>query len=371
MTPAAPAQTQWALIARRFARHRLARWSLVAIVLLYGMALFAEPIAPYGASSRDRTRIAAPPQPPAWSWTHGLHAPNLVLNRDPVSSKPVYTLDAQRPVPLGLLVRGEPYRLWGLIPWNVRLIGVDRAEWQRRHGAALVPTVNLLGADQMGQDILSRMVHGSRVSLSIGLAAIVVTFFLGVAIGGVSGYLGGRTDAVIQRIIDVINAFPQLPMWLALAALVPAHWSPLLIYFGITVALSLLGWTGLARVVRGKFLSLREEDHITAARLIGCSHARIIAVHLLPGFASHIIVSLTMAVPAMILGETALSFLGLGLRAPVVSWGVMLQDCMSMEAVAHFPWLLAPGLFIVLAVMAFNFLGDGLRDAADPYTSKA
>ncbi|HYD83982.1 MAG TPA: ABC transporter permease, partial [Opitutus sp.] len=219
-------------------------------------------------------------------------------------------------------------------------------------------------------DIFSRLVYGARISLSVGVVAIAVTFLLGVTIGGVSGYVGGSTDNVIQRLIEIVNAFPQLPLWLALGAVLPPDWSPLTVYFAITIVLSLLGWTALARVVRGKILSLREEDYAVAARLIGASHFRILFRHLLPGFTSHIIVVLTMSVPAMILGETSLSFLGLGLRPPIVSWGVMLQDCMSIQTVANYPWLLFPVVLIVLTVLAFNFLGDGLRDAADPYSGR-
>jgi peptide/nickel transport system permease protein len=214
------------------------------------------------------------------------------------------------------------------------------------------------------------LIHGARVSLSIGVAAIAVTFLLGVTIGGISGYCGGAVDTLIQRVIEIVNAFPQIPLWLAFGAVLPVEWPPLSTYFAITVVLSLLGWTGLARVVRGKILALREEDYATAARLLGASHARILFRHLLPGFTSHIIVVLTMSVPAMILGETSLSFLGLGLRTPVVSWGVMLQDCLSLQTVANYPWLLMPVVWVVLTVLCFNFLGDGLRDAADPYADK-
>jgi peptide/nickel transport system permease protein len=233
-----------------------------------------------------------------------------------------------------------------------------------------LPTFYFLGADHYGQDVFSRIVHGSRVSLSVGLVSIAVTFLLGVTIGGISGYAGGQVDNVIQRIIEIVSSFPQIPLWLACGAVLPADWSPLSAYFAITLVLSLLTWTSLARVVRGKILALREEEYAVAARLLGASHTRILFRHLLPGFTSHIIVVLTMSVPAMILGETSLSFLGLGLRPPIVSWGVMLQECLSIQNVASYPWLLMPVVLIVLTVLCFNFLGDGLRDAADPYAAR-
>jgi peptide/nickel transport system permease protein len=231
-------------------------------------------------------------------------------------------------------------------------------------------TFFLFGSDKYGRDVLSRILYGARISLSVGMVAIVITFVLGVTIGGISGYLGGWIDTVVQRAIEIVNAFPRLPLWLAVGAALPLAWSPLRVYFAITIALSLLGWTGLARVVRGKFLSMREEDYAVAARMLGASHRRVMFKHLLPGFTSHIIVALTLSSPAMILGETSLSFLGLGLRPPLVSWGVMLQDCLSMEVVANYPWLMLPALFIVIMVLGFNFMGDGLRDAADPYSSR-
>jgi peptide/nickel transport system permease protein len=248
-------------------------------------------------------------------------------------------------VPLGFFVRGEPYRLWNLIPMERHFFGVDRDALAAQGRAGETGAVfYLMGSDKYGHDVLSRLFYGARISLSVGLISIIVTFVLGVTLGGISGYVGGGWDNLIQRLIEVINALPQLPLWLAFGAIFPAEWSPLSVYFCVTIALSLIGWTGLARVVRGKILSLREEDYAVAARLLGASHARVLFRHLVPGFTSHIIVTLTLSVPGMILGETVLSFLGLGLRPPIVSWGVMLQDCQNLQTVANYPWLARPGV---------------------------
>lgn len=359
--------SQWVLIRRRFTRHRLALASLFLLVVLYLAAAFAEVFAPYTSSWRDLSHAYCPPQLPRFSFSEGWYVPAMVRHIDPVTFKKSYIEDPAQPIRLGFFVKGEPYKLWGRIPWDRHLFGVKHPE---ANADGAVPTFFFLGSDKYGHDVFSRLIYGARISLSVGLVAIAVTFLLGVAIGGISGYVGGATDNVIQRLIEIVNSFPQLPLWLALGAVLPPDWSPLAIYFAITIVLSLLGWTALARVVRGKILSLREEDYAVAARLIGASHARILFRHLLPGFTSHIIVVLTMSVPGMILGETSLSFLGLGLRAPIVSWGVMLQDCMSIQTVANYPWLLFPVVLIVLTVLCFNFMGDGLRDAADPYSGR-
>jgi peptide/nickel transport system permease protein len=362
---AAATLSQWQLIRRRFARHRVAVASLFVVGMLYTLAIFAEFFAPYSGQWYNLPFSYAPPQPPRFSLRAGLHTPAVRKHVDPVTQQIRYTLDRKEAVPLGFFVRGDAYRLWGLIPCDRHFFGVDTA----RGNAAARPTFYLLGADKYGRDIFSRIVYGARVSLSVGLTAIVLTFLLGVTIGGISGYVGGAVDNLIQRLIEVLGSLPRLPLWMALGAAVPPDWSPLRAYFAITLLLALLGWTGLARVVRGKFLALREEDYAVAAGLLGAGHGRIIFRHLLPGFTSHIIVALTLSVPGMILGETSLSFLGLGLREPVVSWGVLLQDCLNVQVIADYPWMLMPAVFLVLFVLSCNFTGDGLRDAADPYST--
>ena len=354
--------SQWQLIGLRFGKHRLAVASLFLLIVLYSLALFAEVVAPYTRGWNNVEMIYAPPQLPKISLQHGLYVEKVTREIDPISLKNYY-LKTDEIVRLSFFVKGEPYKFWGLIEANRHLFGV-------RDAAQENATFYFLGADKYGRDVWSRLIYGARVSLSIGIVSIIATFLLGATIGGVSGYVGGALDTFIQRIIEVINSFPHLPLWLAFAAVLPSDWSPVQTYFAITIVLSLLGWTGLARVVRGKILSLREEDYAVAARLLGASHSRIIFRHLLPGFTSHIIVSLSLSVPGMILGETALSFLGLGLRPPVVSWGVMLQETLNIDVVANYPWLLMPVVMIVLTVLAFNFFGDGMRDAADPYASR-
>ncbi len=334
------------------------------------MSILAEFVAPYPPNEHHLDFIYAPPQVPAWSVDKGWHAATFRQQTDPITLKTYYLKDPESYVPLRFFApAAEDNRLFGSIPLPVVFFGVDpgRLEKASHDPGAETASFFFLGSDKFGRDLFSRIIHGGRISLSIGLVSIAVTFVLGVLIGGISGYASGRVDTVIQRGIEIITAFPQLPLWLALAAIMPGQWSSLQIYFAITIVLSLLNWVGLARVVRGKILSLREEDYALAARLLGAGHGRVLFRHLVPGFTSHMIVVLTLSVPVMILGETALSFLGLGLRPPIISWGVLLQDCMQLQIVANYPWILTPVILILVTVLAFNFLGDGLRDAADPY----
>lgn len=361
--------SQRQLIWRRFRKHKLALVALFVIPSLYIVAVFANFFAPMHTNAKYLDYANCPPQSVKFSLDYGLYTPRLMVHVDPITRRKTYVRDGDEVVRLGFFVRGHEYNLLGLIPCQTHFFGADPDKNSLTNESRIMPFY-FLGADGHGKDIYSRLIHGARVSLSVGLVGIAVTFVLGLTIGGVSGYISGRTDTVIQRFCEIINSFPRLPMWLALGAAVPTDWTPLQTYFGITVALSLLSWTGLARVVRGKILSLREEDYATAARLLGASHGRVLFRHLLPGFTSHIIVSLTLAIPGVILGETSLSFLGLGLRDPVVSWGVMLQDCMDIEAVRYYPWLMAPVILIIVTVLCFNFIGDGLRDAADPYSAR-
>jgi peptide/nickel transport system permease protein len=355
---------QWGLIFRRFRRHRLAYFSAFVVLGIYLVALFAEFIAPFSADTYNARYTYGPPQPlrvlgrDAGGELRLLYVNGYKMTFDPVALKRVYVVDQNSVHPVVLFAKGEPYKLFGLIPWDRHLIGpADRAT-----------PMYLWGADRLGRDVLSRTVHGARVSMSIGLVGVTISLVLGILLGGMSGYYGGWVDEVVQRSIDFLKSIPTIPLWMGLAAAVPANMDPLLVYLWITIILSLLGWTDLARVVRGRFLSLRTEDFVLAARLDGCSRQRVIWRHMVPSFTSHIVASVTLAIPSMILAETALSFLGIGLKEPVVSWGVLLKDAQSILALTSAPWLFAPGLAVVVAVLALNFLGDGIRDAADPYS---
>ncbi|MCZ6634614.1 MAG: ABC transporter permease [bacterium] len=352
--------SQWQLIWWKFRKHRMAMTAGLVIIGLYIVAVFCEFLAPYTLEYRQVKYALAPPQRLHLVSDEGIHLWPFVYGiwgvRHPETLRKFYLDDRSRKYPVRLFVRGEPYRFWGLFKTDLHLFGVDGGG-----------TIFLLGTDHLGRDLLSRIIYGSRISLTIGLVGVALSFVFGLLIGVISGYYGGWIDNLIQRGIEILRSFPSIPLWMALAAALPPSWSPLQIYMGITVVLSFIGWTGLARQVRGKILSLREEDFATAALLVGASRWRIMTRHLLPSFMSHIIVSLTLAVPGMILGETSLSFLGLGLRPPVTSWGVLLKEAQNVQAVAFQPWLLTPVLFVIITVLAFNFVGDGLRDAADPY----
>lgn len=357
---------QWQLVWWKFRRHKLAQIAMVVLGIFYFIVIFDEFIAPYDPQKRFKDySTLAPVSVHIIDAQRNVHLPfvyGLKRTRDPVTLRPVYKEDTSTIYPIGLFVPGDEYMLWGLFPGNIHLFGV------RTEPDKIVPLF-LLGSDTLGHDLLSRIFFGARISLTVGLIGIFLAFFLGLLLGGIAGFFGGVVDEVIMRLIDVLISLPTIPLWMSLAAALPQGWPQLKTYFYVTIILSILGWTSLARTVRSKLLSLREEDYVMAARLDDVSDGQIIARYLLPGFASYIIVSLTLSIPGMILGETALSFLGVGLRAPTISWGVMLQDAQNLQTVAQTPWLLWPVAFVILAVLMFNFLGDGMRDAADPYVT--
>ncbi len=351
--------SQWKLMWWKLKRHRLAVICGVILALNYATILVSEVIAPYDLHTRNTDYIYSPPQR-VHLFHEGEFIGPFVYGRDReldmenlIRRYPERRDDVQ---PLRFFCAGDPYRFWGLFEADFHLVCPPE------NG-----TFFLLGTDRLGRDMFSRITYGARISLTIGLVGILISFFFGIVIGGLAGYYGGWVEASVQRLIEVIRSFPELPLWMALSAILPVNWSPILIFFGITVILAMLDWTGLARAVRSKLLSLREEDYCAAAELMGASPRRIIGRHLLPGFMSHLIASATLSVPAMILGETALSFLGLGLRPPVTSWGVLLNEAQNINVVALYPWLLFPVVPVVLVILTFNFFGDGLRDAADPY----
>lgn len=358
---------QWTLIWRKFIRNKVAVAAGIVILLLYLVGAFAEFLAPALPSAARPQFTNAPPQKirlfaaePGGGSSFVPHVTGYSMQVDPASLRRTYVVDETKVVPIGFFVKGPAYRLWGLIPMDRHLVGPLRSG----------DTMYLLGTDKLGRDLLSRLIYGTRVSMSIGLAGVCISLLLGVTLGSLSGFYGGWVDMTIQRVIEVISAMPTIPLWLGLAAAIPLTWSPLQVYFVITLIVSLFGWTGLAREVRGRFYALRSEDFVTAARLDGSNERRLIFRHILPSLTSHILAVVTLAVPTMIVAETALSFLGIGLKPPVVSWGVLLQEAQNVRTIAIAPWLLMwPAGAVVLAVLAFNFLGDGMRDAADPYDS--
>nr|WP_245181830.1 ABC transporter permease [Sinorhizobium mexicanum] len=343
----------------KFKRHKVALASGIFLAALYVMILFCEFLAPYNLHTRNVDFIYAPPQAVRLFHDGALVGPFVygrTMTLDMETLRRNYADDPSDIQRIRFFCRGDTYRFWGLFESNLHL--VCPAE-----GGQLF----LLGTDRLGRDVLSRIIYGARISLTIGLLGITVSFVLGIVIGGLAGYHGGVFDLLVQRLIEVLQSIPSIPLWLSLAAIMPATWSPLLIYLGITVILGLLDWTGLARAVRSKLLALREEDYVLAAQLMGARSSRIIGRHLVPGFMSHLIATATISIPGMILGETALSFLGLGLRPPITSWGILLTEAKSVSVIAFYPWLLFPTIPVILVILAFNFLGDGLRDAADPY----
>ena len=354
--------SQWRLMWLKLRKHRPAMISLYFLIAVYLVAIFAEFVAPSDPYYRLTEYLLAPPVRVRFvdaeggfslrPFVHGL-TPMI----DQKTFQRTYVPDTTTKEPVRLLVRGHPYKLWGLIPSSIHLIGARDPE----------TPFFLLGSDRQGRDLLSRMIYASRVSLSIGFIGVALSFLLGIFLGGVSGWYGGIVDNAIQRFIEILRSFPTLPLWMALAVALPPQWPVIRTYFAITVILSVLGWTGMARVVRGKFLALRSEDFVVAAQQANAPTSRILFRHLLPSFTSHLIAAGTLSIPEMVLAETALSFLGIGLRAPAISWGVMLQKAQNIQSVAVTPWLLLPVLCVIAVVLAFNFLGDGLRDAADPY----
>ncbi len=358
--------SQWGLIWRKLIKHRLALISFVVLAILYFGSIFAGFLAPYGLGDFSGTYSNAPPSRMRFVHEGELIGPFVYpyeIAYDEFWSK-IFVEDTQTPYAIQFFVKGSPYKILGLIESDVHLFGVDNSSLPP--GKDPVRAM-IFGADQLGRDLFSRILIGSQVSLTVPLLGTAISFLLAVIIGGVSGYYGGIVDTIIQRIIEVISSFPTLPLWMALSAAIPPGISVTQVFVSITVIMSLLSWPGLARTVRSKFLSLREEDFVLAARLAGVSDFKIILKHLVPGFMSYLIVNLTLGIPSMIIGETAMSFLGLGMRAPATSWGVLLQETQSVSNIANHPWKLIPVLFVGVAVLAFNFMGDGLRDAADPY----
>ena len=354
--------TQWQLMWWRFRKHKVAVASAFVVAGFYLVVLGADFLAYSDPNASEAQRGLMPPQRVYW-FDDGRFGPYVHAFkgvRDPQTFKRVYRADPSEKVPIRFCAQGFEYKVLGLFPMARHLIGVDG-------GRDASKTIFLLGTDVQGRDMWSRLMYGTRISLTIGLVGVTMSLVLGVVLGGFSGFFGGSIDTLIQRVIEILRSIPTIPLWMGLAAALPRDWSVLQIYFAITIIISLLGWTELARVVRGRFLALREEDFVVSARLVGCSQMRTIFVHMVPSFMSHIIAATTLALPAMIVSETSLSFLGLGLRPPAISWGVLLQQAQNVQTVAISPWLMLPAVPVIIAVMAFNFLGDGLRDAADPY----
>ena len=358
VTAPADSASQWQLMSAKFKEHKLALASLAVLTLFYVIALLGPFLAPYDSWQPSPFAFAPPAR------VHFFHkgyfgrpiVHGMKMTSDPQTFSRNIVPDPTKIWPVRFFVRGPGYRWLGLVHSNLHLLGVDEGG-----------QINLLGTDILGRDCFSRVIIATQISVTVGIVGVLITFVLGALIGGASGYYGGVVDNVMQRFLEFVTCVPTIPMWMALGAAIPSYWSDVRVYFSITIILALRSWTGLSRQVRSKLLQLRDEEYVVAARVAGASDSRIILTHLLPGFASYLIVSLTLEIPRMILGETTLSFFGLGLRPPTVSWGVLLQDAQNLAAISAYPWLMFPALMVVVCVLAFNFLGDGLRDAADPY----
>ena len=355
--------SQWKLMWWRFRKHKLALVSGILIVCVYLVVAFVEFLAPFPTGRMISVLAYAPPQrlrlfeKTEEGLNFGLHVYGYTFTVDALSLERNFEFDREQKIAVRFFVKGEPYRLFGFIPGDRHLIGPVDPQ------AAFY----LLGADRLGRDLFSRIIYGTRISMTIGLVGVTMSLVLGILLGGISGYYGGTVDLIIQRVMEILRSMPTIPLWMGMAAAIPFYWSPVLVYFMITIILSVIGWTWLAQAVRGKFLSLKTEDFVIAAKLDGCSELQVILSHMVPSFLSHIIATLTLAIPQMIIAESALSFLGIGLRPPVVSWGVLLKEAQNVRVLATSPWLFLPGLAVIIAVLALNFLGDGIRDAADPY----
>ena len=350
--------SQWQLMWRKFIKHKLAILGGSVLAVMYFLAIFAQFLTPYPVGGRSEYLLMSPTKV-HFSHEGELRAPfvyGVEKEVDPDTWQRVYTPNPEEIYAVRFFVHRSEYKFLGLIQTDLHFFGTEEGG-----------EIFLLGTDELGRDTLSRVLNAASISLSIGLVGVAISFILGCILGGISGYYGGLPDMIIQRVIEFLTSIPTIPLWMALSASVPAHWDPIKVYVGITLILSLRGWCGLARVVRGKLLEMREADFVIAARVAGTTDWKIITKHLLPGFLSYLIVDVTLGIPGVILGETALSFLGLGLRPPTVSWGVLLQQAQNVQTVSLHPWLLAPAALVIVTVLAFNFVGDGLRDAADPY----
>ena len=353
--------SNWQLVWWRFRKNKLAIFSALVLIFFYVIVLVPDFFSTQDPEATEAALAFIPMQGISFWDNSGLNlsVPAVVGKRNPVTLRMEWKIDETKKVPIRLLTQGYKYKVLGLFETDLHLIGPTdpkSADW-----------LYLFGTDRMGRDQWSRMMFGTRTSMTVGLVAVALSVIFGVLLGGISGYFGGWPDMIIQRLIEILQSLPTIPIWLAMTAALPQHWRPDQVFFAITIILAFIGWTTLAREVRGRFLALREEDFVLAADLAGCSRLRIITRHMVPAFMSHIIATSTLAIPVMIINETSLSYLGLGIRPPAISWGVLLQEAQTIQTVAQAPWLLLPCVVVILSVLAFNLVGDGLRDAADPY----